>query len=212
MGQMGKWPWQCTTTGLDNSTELRMEKIRPAVTEIWVPQVWQPPAHQPARPNRDDNTPPARGVKRIIWVRPWGWDCLVSWFCHQLIPKSGNKTVTPSWSYTNCIALLCIVHVPKNNHGELDFNNISLGNPLKLSKPTAASCNTNQCWLKNFYIYPQQFHKKITSFTLKGAWHPSHWCQQLHQQWMRMLSKMFQITHETTIAMTRLKFPDFSHS
>ena len=27
MGQMGKWPWQCTTTGLDNSTELRMEKI-----------------------------------------------------------------------------------------------------------------------------------------------------------------------------------------
>ena len=43
-----------------------------------------------------------------------------------------------------------------------------------------------------------------------GAWHPSHWCQQLHQRWMRMLSKMFQITHETTIAMTRSKFPDFS--
>ena len=41
-GQMGKWP--CTTRGLDNSTELRMEKIRQAVTEIWVPQVWQPPA------------------------------------------------------------------------------------------------------------------------------------------------------------------------
>ena len=49
MGQMGKWPWQCTTTGLDNSTELRMEKIRQAVTEIWVPQVWQPPARPPAR-------------------------------------------------------------------------------------------------------------------------------------------------------------------
>ena len=44
MGQMGKWPWQCTTTGLDNSTELRTENIRQAVTEIWVPQVWQPPA------------------------------------------------------------------------------------------------------------------------------------------------------------------------
>ena len=26
-----------------------MEKIRQAVTEIWVPQVWQPPAHPPAR-------------------------------------------------------------------------------------------------------------------------------------------------------------------
>ena len=49
MGPMGKWPWQCTTTGLDNSTEHRMEKIRQAVTEIWVPQVWQPPARPPAR-------------------------------------------------------------------------------------------------------------------------------------------------------------------
>ena len=34
-GQMGKWPCQCTTTGLDNSTELRTEKIRQAVTEIY---------------------------------------------------------------------------------------------------------------------------------------------------------------------------------
>ena len=33
----------------------RMETIRQAVTEIWVPQVWQPPA----RPDRDDNAPPA---------------------------------------------------------------------------------------------------------------------------------------------------------
>ena len=39
MGQMG----------LDNSTELRMEKIRRAVTDIWVPQVWQPPTRPPAR-------------------------------------------------------------------------------------------------------------------------------------------------------------------
>ena len=31
MGQMGKRPWQCTTTGLDNSTELGTEKIRQAV-------------------------------------------------------------------------------------------------------------------------------------------------------------------------------------
>ena len=47
MGQMGKWPWQCTPTGLGNSTELRREKIRQAVTEIWVLQVWQPPAWPP---------------------------------------------------------------------------------------------------------------------------------------------------------------------
>ena len=49
MGQMGKWPWQCTTRGLDNSTELRMENIRQAVTEIWVPQAWQLPDRPPAR-------------------------------------------------------------------------------------------------------------------------------------------------------------------
>ena len=49
MGQMGKWPWQCTTTGLENSTELWMEKICQAVTEIWLPQVWQPPGRPPTR-------------------------------------------------------------------------------------------------------------------------------------------------------------------
>ena len=50
MRKMGKWPWQCTTTGLDNSTELRTEQIRRAVTEIWVPQVCQPPVLPTARP------------------------------------------------------------------------------------------------------------------------------------------------------------------
>ena len=62
LGQMGKWPWRCTTTGLDNSTELRMEKIHQAVTEIWVPQVWQPPARPPTRPPA---RPPARTVTTI---------------------------------------------------------------------------------------------------------------------------------------------------
>ena len=33
-----KWPWCCTTTGLDNSIELRMVSIHPAVSKIWVPQ------------------------------------------------------------------------------------------------------------------------------------------------------------------------------
>ena len=32
-----------------NGQKLRMEKIRQAVTEIWVPQVWQPPARLPTR-------------------------------------------------------------------------------------------------------------------------------------------------------------------
>ena len=33
-----KWPWCCTTTGLENSTELRMVQIHPGVSEIWVRQ------------------------------------------------------------------------------------------------------------------------------------------------------------------------------
>ena len=63
MGQMGKWLWQCTTinTDLDNSTELRMEKIGQGL------QIYgfhksdsRPPARPPARPDHDDNTPPAQ--------------------------------------------------------------------------------------------------------------------------------------------------------
>ena len=33
-----KWSWCCTTTGLENSIELRMVQIHPAVSTIWVPQ------------------------------------------------------------------------------------------------------------------------------------------------------------------------------
>ena len=33
-----KWPWCCTTTGLDNSIELWMVQMHPGVSEIWVPQ------------------------------------------------------------------------------------------------------------------------------------------------------------------------------
>ena len=64
MGQMGEWPWQCTTRGLDNSTELHMEKIRQAVTEICVPQVWQPPAHPPGPWRQYPSSPEGWGVKR----------------------------------------------------------------------------------------------------------------------------------------------------
>ena len=60
--QMGKWPWQCTTRCLDNSTKLRIEEICQAVTEIWVPQVWQPPARPSAGP---PTRQPARTVTTI---------------------------------------------------------------------------------------------------------------------------------------------------
>ena len=69
MEQLGKWPWQCTTTGLDNSTELRREKIRQAVTEIWIPQVWLPPARLPGR--KPSTHPPAR-IMMAIPLQPEG--------------------------------------------------------------------------------------------------------------------------------------------
>ena len=65
---MGKWPWQCTTRGLDNSTKLRMEKIRQAVTDIWVLQVWQPPARPPGPWRQYPSSPDGWGVK---WVSDW---------------------------------------------------------------------------------------------------------------------------------------------
>ena len=68
IGHMGKWPWQCTTRGLDNSTKLRMEKIRQAVTDIWVPQVWQPPARPPGPWRQYPSSPDGWGVK---WVSDW---------------------------------------------------------------------------------------------------------------------------------------------
>ena len=50
---------QCSTIGLDNSTELRMEKIRQAFTEN-MGSASLAATHPPGRRNHDDNTPPAR--------------------------------------------------------------------------------------------------------------------------------------------------------
>ena len=33
----------------------------------------------------------------MIWVRSRNCDCLVTWFCYQLIAKPGNKTATVPW-------------------------------------------------------------------------------------------------------------------
>ena len=33
----------------------------------------------------------------VIWVRSRNCDCLVTWFCYQLIAKPGNKTAAVSW-------------------------------------------------------------------------------------------------------------------
>ena len=42
MAQMGKWPWQCTTTGLDNSTELSSPEAW-GVKMVWIKKYmyWQ---------------------------------------------------------------------------------------------------------------------------------------------------------------------------
>ena len=62
-GANGQMTWQCTTTGLDYSTELRIEKIRQAVTEIWVPQFWQLPARPPGPWRQYPSSPEGWGVK-----------------------------------------------------------------------------------------------------------------------------------------------------
>ena len=86
---MGKLPWQCTTTGLDNSIELRMEKIRQAVTEIWVPQVWQPPARPPARPpepwRQYPSSPKGWGVKSCFGQN---YECVYKVWCQTIALKS----------------------------------------------------------------------------------------------------------------------------
>ena len=81
MGQMGKWAWQCTTTGLNNSIELRTEKIHQAVTEIWVPQVWQPPA-------RTVTTIPLQPGGKKVW---------------QTYGQTENTIYTAAWSQLKTI-------------------------------------------------------------------------------------------------------------
>ena len=95
MGQMGKWAWQCTTTGLDNSIELRTEKIHQAVTEIWVPQVWQPPARPPGLWRQYPSSP-----EKNLWLNSL-------WQCHNdgLVQERRN-------SIANALELCiyCITH------------------------------------------------------------------------------------------------------
>ena len=133
MEQMGKCPWQCTTRGLDNSTKLRMEKIRQAVTEIWVPQVWQPPARPPGPWRQYPSNPEGWGVK-IKCTHIFGiWVTLRKWaFCsyppEKKIPRIGrqasqNCTVANSPTVSKrmknkpfCadfknISTVCIIHV-----------------------------------------------------------------------------------------------------
>ena len=50
---------------------------------------------------------------RVIftWVGSGGCNCLVSWFCYQLIAKPGNKTVAPPWPNTHPFEVITyIIH------------------------------------------------------------------------------------------------------
>ena len=49
-----------------------------------------------------------------MWVRSQNCGCLVTWFCYQLIEKSGNKTTTVSWLDPCILAVSrAIVCLPK---------------------------------------------------------------------------------------------------
>ena len=53
MSQMGKWPCQSTTTGLDNSTELRGENPSSSYRDMGSANL------AAASPDHEDNTPPS---------------------------------------------------------------------------------------------------------------------------------------------------------
>ena len=92
MGQMGKWPWQCTTIGLDNSTELRITKIRQAVTEIWVPQVWQPSAQPPAWTVTIPLQPGGLTGKKGFWLPAQNRSTWVQYFRTKTLQVMSDST------------------------------------------------------------------------------------------------------------------------
>ena len=121
---MGKWPWQCTTTGLDNSTELRMEKIRrlqryglrkfgslrqagrPArtVTTIPSPEGWGPPARPPTRTMTTIPLQPGGLRGKKVWLtdgrtdRQMDWTIQrAAWLLLKIYQVGEGKRITPAW-------------------------------------------------------------------------------------------------------------------
>ena len=106
-GQMAKWPWQCTTTGLDNCTKFWTEKIRRTVTEIWVPQVWQLPAWQPARTVKTIPLQPSglRGTNPLNF--PWIFSKFIFLLNYMEISRF-MKDFCLAWNFVPCtLCLIC---------------------------------------------------------------------------------------------------------
>ena len=82
MGQMGKWPWLCTNTGLDNSIELWMEKICPVVSETSLPT--------PSDMTILHQLKGLRG-KMICGFRLWSWNEFYMLYHHDEMNR--DKTV-----------------------------------------------------------------------------------------------------------------------
>ena len=84
-----------------------MEKIRQAVTEIWVPQVWQPPAQPPARPpthlparppgpwRQYPSSPEGWGVKSY-WERKRDDSLMLVTICHDTWNMLNMQHITPN--------------------------------------------------------------------------------------------------------------------
>ena len=100
--QMGKWPWQFTTTGLDNSTEPRIEKIRQAV--------WQPPARPPGPWRQYPSSPEGWGVKshncdcqittiHLVEMFLFGTVSTHNWSIILVISQAIQPTIHESWNY-----------------------------------------------------------------------------------------------------------------
>ena len=103
-GQMAKWPWQYTTTGLDNCTKFWTEKIRQTVAEIWVLQVWQLPVQQPARTVKTIPLQPSRlrGTNSLNF--PWIFSKFIFSLNYMEISRF-MKDFYLAWNFVPCTLL-----------------------------------------------------------------------------------------------------------
>ena len=71
---------------------------RESTRKIWVVNIWL--SHVFLWNWENYNIPDVIIISNnteCVWVRSPNCDCLVTWFCYQLIAKPGNKTATVSW-------------------------------------------------------------------------------------------------------------------
>ena len=129
-----KWPWCCTTTGLDNSIELRMVQIHPVVSEIRVPKIW----------------PKCCLIWQVFgpWASPYGANGQITMTVHNYRSRKVHKTlngVNPSSGFRD-------MHSAKSGP--------NLCQILQVFGPWASPNGANGQMTMTVHNYrPRQFHR-----------------------------------------------------